>query len=105
MKVDLEHWNSNVLSTDRGDFDIDEYLKRCSPEDFNLREKLEEWRDVGVVVFESCIDISLISSLLEDIVYLDRHQKEFDLEVEHKGARYRLKDLPVPPLSDTGIKF
>jgi hypothetical protein len=106
MTIDLSHWNSNLLPADRPDFDVDEYLQNTPDiEDFNLREKLEQWRDMGIVTFEACIDDTLIDSLLTDIQYLNDNRSKFELEVEHKGARYRLQDLPVPPLSDTGIKF
>ena len=51
-KIDLEHWNSNILFSDRAEFDIDDYIIRAArPEDFDLRQKLEQWRDVGIVVF------------------------------------------------------
>jgi phytanoyl-CoA hydroxylase len=106
MKIDLEHWNHNILFTDRADFDVDEYVRRAPRiDDFNLREKLEQWRDIGIVTFESCIDHAVIEAFLGDIEYLNRHRAHFELEVEHKGARYKLQDLPVEPLSDTGIKF
>ena len=106
MKRDSEHWNANVLPTDRDAFRVDEYVARAAhPQDYDLRAKLEEWREAGVVVFPGCVDGALIDLLLDDIEYLSSHPSAFELDVEHKGVHYALKDLPVPPLSDTGIKF
>ena len=106
MTRDIEHWNSNVLRTDGPAFRVDEYVARIAhPEDYDLRQKLAEWRETGVVVFPACIDARLIDLLLEDITYLSAHRSAFDLTVEHKGVHYALRDLPLPPLSDTGIKF
>ncbi len=106
MKIDLEHWRNNLPMTDRLGFNLEEYVKRApTVRDFNLREKLEQWCDSGIVVFESCVDRDLIEIFLGDIGYLNSHRDRFDLEVEHKGTRHKLSELPVEPLSDTGIKF
>jgi phytanoyl-CoA hydroxylase len=103
---DLDHWNSNILFTDDANFSVEDYLRKtAAPEDFNLREKLEQWRDVGIVTFENCVDIAAIDDFLTDIVAINERRQSFEIEVEYKGQRYRLPDLPVPPLTDTGIKF
>jgi phytanoyl-CoA hydroxylase len=104
--IDAGHWHANPLPTDTASFDIAHYLKHSPKvEDYDLRRKFEEWRETGIVVFENAVPDELISSFLADIEYLCAHPSEFELEVEHKGARYRLKNFPVPPLSDSGIKF
>jgi phytanoyl-CoA hydroxylase len=106
MTIDLEHWNSNMLPTDRAGFDVDAYLSLAPRiEDYNLRQKLEEWCDTGIVIFEQCVSNGLINLFLNDIEYLNEHRSEFSVEVEHRGARYPIKNCPVSPLSDTGIKF
>jgi phytanoyl-CoA hydroxylase len=106
MKVDLEHWSNNLLLTDQPGFDVGEYVRGAPPaSDFDLRDKLEQWRDNGIVIFESCIDSDHIDALVRDISYLNSHRDRFELEVEHKGARHKLSELPIEPLSDTGIKF
>ncbi len=106
MPLDRHHWNANLLLVDRHDFDVEAYVRRVpSVRDYNLREKLQQWRDDGIVVFESCVDGQLIERFLEDILYLDRHPSDFDLEVEFRGARHRLREMTVSPLSDIGIKF
>jgi hypothetical protein len=106
MERDLEHWNQNILATDRADFSVLEYVRKLAqPEDFNLCEKLEQWRQIGIVTFEEVVPEEHINNLLDDIRFLNDHKSYFDLEVEYKGDRFKLKDLPISPLSDTGIKF
>jgi phytanoyl-CoA hydroxylase len=100
------HWQENILGTDRDDFDVDAYLASAAPAStFDLGTKLQQWRDDGVVAFEGAVDEALIDLLLEDIQYLDEHPRDFDLEIEYKGARMPLRDMEVSPLSDTGTKF
>jgi phytanoyl-CoA hydroxylase len=103
---DLQHWRANPLPTDTAYFDIAHYIRQSpAVEDYDLRRKFEEWRETGIVVFEQAVPAASIDLLLQDIEYLCARRQDFELEVEHKGARYRLQDVPVPPLSDTGIKF
>ena len=61
--------------------------------------------ELGVVTFENCIVGALIDTFLGDILFLNNRRSLFELEVEHKGRRFRLQDLPIEPLSDTAIKF
>jgi phytanoyl-CoA hydroxylase len=106
VPIDRAHWEENLLSIDSPDFDVDAYVSNAPPAaTFDLREKLEQWRKDGIVVFEAAVDGNLIDLLLEDIRYLDAHPKDFDLEIEYKGNRMPLRDMQVSPLSDTGIKF
>lgn len=96
MERNLEHWTQNILPIDSDGFSVQEYMhKLVQPEDFNLRDKLERWREVGIVTFEKVVDDDDINSLQHDIRFLNDH-RSIDLEVEWKGARYRLKDLPIP---------
>ncbi len=102
----FDHWLRHQMVADRADFDIDEYLKRSTvSDDFNVREKLEQWKEIGVVVFEDAVDTALIDLLNEDIVFLAEHRKAYDLEIEFRGKRLPISELDVSPLSDTGIKF
>lgn len=104
--LDLAHWNSNQLKTDGDGFDPIQYarIQHELPE-YDLAEKLTQWREAGVVVFEQCVPSSLINEFLADIDELCNNRTNFQLEVEHKGQRYPINELPVPPQADTGIKF
>jgi phytanoyl-CoA hydroxylase len=106
VQLDRDHWESNILPVDLPDFEVDRYLRDTpAVDDFDLREKLEQWREKGVVVFESCVDDAAIGLFLDDIVYLDEHRTDFDLEIEFRGSRLRLRELQGSALSDTGVKF
>ena len=62
----MENQKRHQMVTDRVDFDIDDYIKKfVEPEDFNLREKLEQWKENGIVVFEDAVDSALINYSLK----------------------------------------
>lgn len=104
--IDLNHFLSTAMPADRPGFDLDAYMARAAiPNDYNLREKIEEWRENGVVIFENAVDAGAVERLLADIDYLCRRPNEFDLEIEWHGARHRLNAIDFNPLSDTGVKF
>jgi hypothetical protein len=103
---DVRHLQDNPLPTDMVYFDIGHYIKHLPKiEDYDLRQKFEEWRETGVVVFEGAVPDEHITSFLTDVEYLCEHRDKFELEAEHIGTRYRLKDMPVPPLETMGVKF
>lgn len=106
MVKDLKHLLDNPLPTDTDFFDIDHYIKH-SPrvEDYDLRAKFGQWRETGVVVFENAVPEEMIAGLLVDVEYLCENREAFDLEIECQGRRYRLRDVPVHPLSVPGVKF
>jgi len=104
--IDLRHLQANPLPTDTASFDIAHYIKHSPKiEDYDLRLKFAEWRETGVVVFEHAVPEGLIDEFLADVEYLCEHRGEFELEVEWRGARHRMKDLPASPLADPGTKF
>ncbi|HEX7705711.1 MAG TPA: phytanoyl-CoA dioxygenase family protein [Thermoanaerobaculia bacterium] len=106
LTLDRNHWNINRLPIDTPAFDVDAYVNRLpSVHDFDLRTKLQEWKESGIVRFESCVDDDMIEKLLEDILYLSENRSRFDLEIEFRGTRLPLKEMTSSPLSDTGVKF
>ena len=106
MFFDRLHWDSNILATDGPDFDWVKYFREVPRvADYDLKAKMEEWHEVGVVTFEDCIPHSIIDGFLEDISFLCANRKDYSVEVEHKGGRYPINELPIDPFTDTGIKF
>lgn len=104
--IDFDHFVDSALPLDRPDFDLSSYLANAgAPNDYNLREKMEQWRDEGVVVFENSVEPESIERFLQDIDFLCAHPKSFDVEIEFRGSRKRLGLLEGGALSDTGIKF
>jgi len=103
---DLAHLLANPLPTDTAHFDIAHYIKHTPKvEEYDLRQKFEEWRETGVVIFENAVPEGLIDHYLADIEYLCANRAQFGIEVEHQGGRYAMRDLPVHPLEHTGIKL
>lgn len=106
MPKDITHWNSNVLISDRPEFSVERYVRDLpEPEDFDLKGKLDQWRDQGIVTFNGVVNDKDLATFESDIRFLNEHRHEFEIETEYRGKRYKLRDVPVPPLSDTGVKF
>ena len=86
MLIDFNHFTETALPIDRPDFDLSAYLSNAIiPNDYNLREKMEQWREEGIVVFENAIDFADIDLFLGDIGYLCEHPADYDVEIEFKG--------------------
>lgn len=67
--------------------------------DYNLKEKLENWRQDGIVIFEGAVETAKIDSLLSDVDYLVHHQKEFEITVEARGQNhYPIKEIDTAEL-------
>ncbi len=104
--IDIHHLMDTAMLFDRPEFDMADYLKQAPvPADYDLREKIEDWRENGVVIFENAVAPAEIDRFLDDIAFLCREPKAFDLEIEFRGARHRLCEIDFNPLSDTGVKF
>ncbi len=106
VKIASDLWETTVPWIDRADADIASYVKSVPPEaDFDLYEKLARWQSDGVVIFENCVDKSLIESLLEDIEYLKLHSQEHDLLMEIRGKQKEIKEITQEELNSPGLKF
>ena len=88
MKFTAEDWHRSKPWIDHGDCSIADYLGQVAqPEDYNLKEKLEGWREHGVVIFEQAVDPSLLDALQEDLEYLIDHSSEFEVLIAHAGQQ------------------
>lgn len=101
-----QQWLETVPWIDDPRADIDAYVDRVGePPGFDLRARLEEWRARGVVVFENVVDRALIRALLEDIDYLKRHYRDFELSVELRGEHRDIRQFTAQDLESDGLKF
>ena len=82
---------------------IEAYVKSVATiNDYDLKEKLESWRENGIVIFEGAVDTAKIDSLLNDVEYLVHHQKEFELMVEMPGGiQVPIKEVDTAELLQT----
>jgi phytanoyl-CoA hydroxylase len=91
MKLTAEDWHRTKPWIDHPDCNIADYVAQVAqPEDYNLKEKLESWREHGVVIFEQAVDPSLLDDLQADLEYLIDHSSEYEVLIDHAG-----KQLPV----------
>ena len=86
--------------------DVRDYVSRVSDEvGFDLERKLAEWHERGVVTFEKVVDPALIDALLDDVEYLRRHHRDFELIAENRGVQKPIVEFTEQELDSSGIKF
>ena len=72
---------------------------------FDLECKLTEWHERGIVIFERVVDPALIDALLDDVEYLRKHHRDFDLVAEYRGIRKSVGEFTGQELDSSGVKF
>lgn len=91
---------------DRPSADIDGYVDALPKRpNYDLRQKLHDWRSRGVVIFEREVSHRLIDDMLSDINYLQAHFKDYDIGVEIKGKQMTANALDEFPESMTRVKL
>ena len=104
--VTSREWTDNVPWIDRPDADIDGYVNALPKRpNYDLRKKLYEWRERGVVVFEREVSHVLIDTMLGDIDFLHTHFKDYDIGVEIRGQQTTANAMDEFPENMTGIKL
>jgi len=86
--------------------DVRAYAARVSDNiGFDLEKKLTEWHERGVVTFEKVVDTTLIDALLNDVEYLRKHHRDFELTAENRGVQKPIVEFTEDELDSSGIKF
>lgn len=104
--VTSDAWMETRTWIDREDADIDAYVRQLGQvPGYDLKSKLYDWRDRGVVVFENAVDHAMIDALVDDVDYLRSHHREFDLAAEFKGEQKQIAEFSDAELESDGVKF
>lgn len=104
--ITTEDWFRDQPWIDRPDANIDRFLDTASANyDFDLRQKLTEWRDRGIVIFEQVVDPALIDAYLADIAYLKEHHKAYTMTAELRGSQNPIAHYTREQLDMSGFKF
>lgn len=86
--------------------DVRAYAAQVSDDaGFDLEKKLTEWHERGVVTFEKVVDTALIDALLNDVEYLRKHYRDFELTAENRGVQKPIIEFTEGELDSSGIKF
>jgi hypothetical protein len=102
----LQDYRSSRCWIDLDAPDVRGYVARVSENvGFDLERKLTEWHARGVVTFEKVVDVALIDALLDDVAYLRKHHRDFDLIAENRGIQKPLVKFTEDELDSSGIKF
>lgn len=101
-----EDWFRARPWVDADDADVRRYADQIQEDlGFDLANALDRWRTQGYVVFEQVVNWQLIDALENDIAYLKRHFRDFELQAEYKGEQRALKDFREDELDLEGVKF
>ena len=101
IKISAQDWFQRRPWIDEPSASIDEYVRTVStrPTAYDLKEKLEHWREHGIVIFERAVEYSLIASLLNDVKCLVDHPTDYELSVDLGGGPH----VPIKQLSRSDL--
>lgn len=103
--VKIENWFSNLPWIDYPDSNIKKYCLNKT-EEYDLYNKLLEWKENGVVIFENAIDLKELDDFLNDLDFLISNPQKFEIEVDHAGGRFKISDFSEIELrSNDRLKF
>lgn len=107
MTITARDWFIDRPWIDEPDADIDAYCRSVAhPEDYDLKAKLEYWREHGVVIFENAIDTGLLDLLQEDLDTLQGDPSGYDITVQTGGRQMPIRDCDPSMLhNNSGVKF
>jgi len=94
-------WTETVPWIDAPDLDIATAFKDCG----DLQEKLLEWRERGIVVFQDVIPPNLIDALVHDVEYLLKHYRDFDLLTEVNALIKPINQFEYSEISTSKVKY
>jgi ectoine hydroxylase-related dioxygenase (phytanoyl-CoA dioxygenase family) len=92
-KATQESWFRNMPWVDKANADVSAYCQENTEDSFDLKEKLEQWRRDGVVIFENAIDSAAIDDLLSELNSLISDPSGFDLEMDLAGQRKPIREF------------
>lgn len=98
-KKNQEAWFANIPWIDQRSPDIDAYCSLHIEETFDLKEKLTQWHNEGIVIFENAIDESDICNFKNDLDELIAENHFYDLEIDFAGTR-----KPISQFSSEDLK-
>jgi phytanoyl-CoA hydroxylase len=93
---------------DRADADVDRYLAGLdsATPGYDLREKLQQWKNFGYTVFEQAVSSVLIDAYLADIAeFTDRHREFSTMITSETDGNARAKDLSRDQLDGPQIRI
>ncbi|MTW14101.1 hypothetical protein GM658_26150 [Pseudoduganella eburnea] len=104
--ITKEDWMSTRTWIDLDNADVRSYLAKVSDRvTYDLEQKLRDWQTRGVVIFEGLIEHKLIDALLNDVEYLRKHHRDFELSAEIKGVQKEIATFTDEELDSDGVKF
>lgn len=102
----LNEWTRTRPWIDRDDSDIDGYVAALANRpSYDVAEKLRQWRDNGIVVFEGVVALDLVDRLLADIEHFQQNFRDYKIPIEIAGRQLESTDVDEFPADDTHVKI
>src|SRR6478672_3360020 len=88
IAVDADAWTQNIPWIDHPEADVSGYVASLQRlPDYNIHEKLCQWRDNGFVVFENAVSQDLIQQYLSDVDHLIQRYDQYEIPIEIRGSQ------------------
>lgn len=86
-KKTQEAWFANMPWIDHESPNIEKYCQNNYENEFDLKEKLLQWHNDGIVIFENAINPHEINEFTHELEELITENKNYDLEMDISGVR------------------
>jgi phytanoyl-CoA hydroxylase len=104
--VDADIWTRNIPWIDHPEADVSRYVASLTQlPDYDLHEKLCQWRDHGFVIFEKAVSDKLIDEYLHDVDHLIQSYDQYEIPIEIRGSQLSSRDVDSFPTDMTGVKL
>lgn len=101
-----DEWIGDRPWIDHPDADIEKYVASLHrPVEYDLEQKLKDWKRDGVVIFEGAVSDQRMEAYLAELSLLMRNFQDYDIPIEVKGQQLSSRDLQAFPDDLTGVKL
>lgn len=107
-----QDWYESAPWIDNERLHIEEYVGKLKPSErpiYNLKQKLEEWRERGVVIFEGVVDPTLIDRVNKDLEHVFANHQRYRIVIDGSDdvfAKFHFLDkLTASQLREFNIKL
>jgi phytanoyl-CoA hydroxylase len=99
-------WIRDIPWIDHPHANVSDYVASLTQvPDYDLYEKLSNWRDNGFVVFEKAVSEALLDEYLQDVHHLIERYDQYDIPIEIRGSQMSSRDVDSFPADMTGVKL
>ena len=99
-------WTKNIPWIDKPDADVSGYVASLAQlPQYDLHEKLCQWRDNGFVIFEDVVSSTIIDQYLQDVDHFVQFYEQYDIPIEIQAKQMSSRDVDSFPGDLTRVKL